>query len=317
MPIRLESSLAGRMRGMSLSSAQLLVLLVCLSAVPSAAAQPAAPAPQRVQLRWKVPQGTPVGYEYLTQQLVPGSNTLRLNIAVLRESRLTPQQRRGVYELQVPSEAALAAVLAAKPSGDLSAKVVLTRVTMPKKKKNPSKKDRELTQALEKQLGTVKLRANLTDWGFVTTDLKREERNLLAFMFELPAKPVAVGDVWTHSADLVKMGQGWEGESETLNRVELTALEKDPEGHTVAVIDFTLAERQEGRFADVRMKKPLPASMEMSFVGRGEFLVEQGRWKRLAGRMTMRGTGVMETDLEQQVTILPLEPIPPKVLAAE
>jgi len=305
---------------MPLRSAQLLSLLVSLFFAGPVAAQSAASAaqaPQRVQLRWKVPQGTPVGYEFIAQQVEPGTDTLRLDISVLKKSQLTPRQRQSVYQLQIPSETAMAAVLSAKPSGDLDAKVVLTRMTMPKKKKRPSKEDRELAKALEKNLWTVKVRANMTDWGFVTTDLKREQRNLVAIMFELPSKPVAVGDVWTHSADLVRMGTGWEGQSESINRVELTALERDAQGHTVAVIDFTLAELQEGRFSDVRMPKPIPASMEMSFVGRGEFLVDQGRWKRLAGRMTTRASGPMVTDMEQQLTLTPLDLIPPKVLTAQ
>jgi hypothetical protein len=305
---------------MLLRPVPLLALLVSLFAVSPVAAQPAAPtapAPQRVLLRWKVPQGTPVGYEFVTQLVSPGSNSMRMSLSSLKQSGVTSQQRTKVYELQPPSEAAMAAVLTAKPSGDLSAKVVVTRMEMPKKKR-PTKQDQQVAKALRETLGRkVQLRGNLTDWGFVTTDLKREQRNLLALMFELPSKPVAVGDVWPHSSDLVKMGAGWEGENESLNRVELAALEQDAEGRLVAVLDYTLAERQEGKFSDRRLEKQIPASMEISFVGRGEFLVEQGRWKRLAGRMTTRATGAMETDTEHQFTLTPLEPIPPEVLAAE
>jgi len=301
---------------MCLRSSWILVLLVVLPALSAEANPPAVPAPQKVQLRWKVPRESPLGYELITQQVAPGRGTLRLDLSELKKSGLPVKQRQSIYELQTPSKAAMAAVLSAKPSGELSAKVVVTRVEVPEKKR-PSKKDRELAQAMKQMEGTVRLRGSLTDWGFVTSDLKREQRNLLALLFELPSKPVAVGDTWTHSADLVKMGANWEGESESLNQVQLVSLEKEAEGRTVARIDFTIAERQDGRFSDRRMKKDLPAMMEMFFVGRGEFLVEQGRWRRLAGRLTTRATGVVKTDSEQQLTLTPLDAIPPQVLAAE
>ncbi|HEX8704126.1 MAG TPA: hypothetical protein VF815_35165 [Myxococcaceae bacterium] len=304
---------------MPLRSLPLLALLLFLSAASPAASQPAAPsapAPQRVLLRWKVPQGTAVGYELIRQQLSPGISSMRVGISSLKQSGVTKQQRVQVYQYQPPSESAMTAVLTAKPSGDLSAKVVVTRVELPKKKR-PTKQDRQVANAFRKDLGKVHLRGNLTDWGFVTTDLKREQRNLLALMFELPSKPVAVGEVWSHSSDLVKMGDGWVGEIEHLNRVELASLEKDAEGRLVAVIDYTLAERQEGKFSGMGLKGEIPASVEMAFVGRGEFLVEEGKWKRLAGRMTTKAAGAMETDSEHQITLTPLETIPPKVLAAE
>jgi hypothetical protein len=94
-------------------------------------------------------------------------------------------------------------------------------------------------------------------------------------------------------------------------------LEREGEGRTVALIDYTLAERHDGKFVDPRTKESVPASMEMSFLGRGEFLVEEGRWRKLSGRYTTRATGAMKTDTAQQFTLTPLEPIPPKVLAAE
>jgi hypothetical protein len=298
--------------------AWILALLVVLPALPAVANPPAAPAPQKVRLRWKVPQGTPLGYELTTEQGAPGKGALRLDLDELRKSGLTPKQRQKLFEIHTPSKAAMAAVLSARPSGELSAKVVVTQVEVPRKKR-PSKQDREMAQAMKQMEGTVRLRGSMTDRGFVTSDLKREQRNLLALLFELPSQPVAVGDTWTHSADLVNMGNGFEGESESLNQVHLVSLEKEAEGRTVARIDFTLAERQDGTFSDrrLRMKKALPAMMEMFFVGQGEFLVEQGRWRQLAGRLTTRATGVIKTDSEQQLTLTPLDPIPAQVLAAE
>lgn len=306
---------------MPLRSVPLLALLVSIAALPSVAAAqaaaPSAPAPQRVLLRWKVPQEAPLGYEYVTQEVGPGAGKMRLDLSTLKASRVTVQQRKSVFEIQVPTESAMVSVLSAKPSGDLAAKVVVTRVALPKKKKKLSKQEQQLAQAMKKMEGTVQLRGSMTDRGFVTSDLKREHRNLLALMFELPSQPVAVGDSWTHSADLVAMGANWQGESESINRVELVSLEKEAEGRTVAVIDFTLAERQDGKFSHYRMKKDVPAGMEISYLARGEFLVEEGRWRRLAGRTSLQSTGVLEANSEQHSVLTLLDSIPPKVLTAE
>jgi hypothetical protein len=308
---------------MPLRSALALALLVFLSTLPAGANQPVAPAaptggpaPQRVQLRWKVTEERPLAYEFVTREVSTGKRTLRVDLSELKQSKLTAKQRQELFEVHLPTQSALAAVLTAKPSGDVAAKVLVTRVTLAKPKR-PTKADKQFASAAERTVGKVQIRATMTDWGFVTTDLDREQRNLVALMFELPSKPVAVGETWTHSADLVKMGAGWEGESETLNRVELVELNQEAEGRTVAIIDFTLAERQEGKLADRRMKKQVPAAMEMTFVGRGEFLVEEGRWRRMAGRMTSRSKGPVQANSEQQFTLTPLDPIPPKVLAAE
>jgi hypothetical protein len=303
---------------MSLRAALLLTLLVLLSALPAGAASPTgapAGASERVQLRWKVPKGAPLGYEYVTQS-VAGSNALRLDTKSLKDAGIVKQRRRAIFDLKLPPEMVMAAVLSSKGGEDLSAKVLVTRLDtrkMPRK----SKMEREVAKMMEGMVGTVQARATLTGWGLVTSELKREQRNLVAIMFELPARPVAVGDTWTHSADLVKMGEGFEGKSEVINRVEFVALEKEAEGRTVAVIDFTLAERHDGQFMNRGLKKPVPSFMEVSHVGRGEFLVEEGRWRKLAGRMTTKAGGVATMDSEAQFSLTPLDPIPPQVLATE
>jgi hypothetical protein len=295
---------------MLLRSALILSLLVSTTAL---SAPP--PEAEKVQLRWKVAQDAPLAYEFATQPVTPGKkSTMRFDLSTLKKAGVPVKQRKQIFELQLPTESAMAVVLSGKPSGDVATKVVVTRVALPKKKK--TKADKEMAKAVQQMVGKVQIRATMTDWGFVTTDLGREQRNLVALMLELPNKPVAVGDSWTHSADLLKMGHNWEGERESLNRVELVALEKEGET-TVAIIDFTIAERQEGGFPNRRTQKEIPASMETSFVGRGEFLVEEGRWRRVAGRMTTRATGIMQADSDQQFTLTRLDPIPPQVLAAE
>jgi hypothetical protein len=306
---------------MPLRSAPLLTLLMCLSASWAVAGPPAAPKKaqdsQQVLLRWKVQRGKPLGYQIATQVVPPGDNSLRVDLSSLQQAPLTPQQRKDLLEFHLPSQSELAVVLSPMPNGDVSAKVVLTKVSIPEKP-SASKVEQQMMDAMRKKVGTVQLRATLTDWGFVNSDLPREQRNLLALLFELPSKPVGVGSAWTHSADLVKMGQGWEGKQDALNRVELVSLEKEAEGRTVAVIDITLAERQEGHFPDRRNPgQEISASMEMSFVGRGEFLVEEGRWRRLSARMTTWAVGAVQAGSAQQLTLTPLDPIPTSVLAAE
>lgn len=291
-----------------------LVLLVLASALTAGAAPPSAAPP--VKLRWKVPKEAPLGYELVWQSVTTEKDTVRIDLSTLKDARKAAAQRKAILDLKMPAQSVMAMVLSARGSDTLAAKVVVTRVEQ-NKKAPKTKLDRELAQQLKKMVGTVQIRASLTDWGLVTSELKREQRNLVSLATELPAKAVAVGDTWTHNADLVKMGELFTGTSESLNRVELVGLEREGEGRTVALIDYTLAEKHDGKFVDPRTKESLPASMEMSFLGRGEFLVEEGRWRKLSGRYTTRATGAMKTDTAQQFTLTPLEPIPPKVLAAE
>jgi hypothetical protein len=291
-----------------------LVLCVLASALTAGAAPPAAAQP--VKLRWKVPKEAPLGYELVWQSVTTDKNTVRIDLSTLKDARKAAEQRKAILDIRMPAQSVMAMVLSARGSDTLAAKVVVTRVEQNKKAPR-TKLDRELAQQFQKMVGTVQIRASLTDWGLVTSELKREQRNLVSLATELPAKAVAVGDTWTHNADLVKMGESFTGTSESINRMELVGLEREGEGRTVALIDYTLAEKHDGKFVNSRTKESLPASMEMSFLGRGEFLVEEGRWRKLSGRYTTRATGAMKTDTAQQFTLTPLEPIPPKVLAAE
>ncbi|MFY2558111.1 hypothetical protein ACN469_10805 [Corallococcus terminator] len=272
-------------------------------------------APPPVTLRWKVPPES-MGYEYTTENADPKGSSMRVDLSSLKLQGVPASKRRQIFEIRQPTQSAMVLVLTPKDSGDVAAKVVVTRMDMPKVKR-PSKQEQAMSKAMKSMEGTVQLRANLTPSGLVTSDLKREQRNLVAFMVELPSKPVSVGDVWTHSADLVKMGGSWQGEHELLNRVELVALEHEAEGRTVAVIDFTLAERHDGKIAHREPEKSIPGMMEFSYVARGEFLVEEGRWRRLAGQISSISKGVMTTNSVQRFVMVPLPTIPPQVLAAE
>ncbi len=290
-----------------------LVLLVLTSALTVEAAPPAA---QPVRLRWKVPKEAPLGYELVWQSLTTDHDTVRFDFSTLKGLRNAAERRKAIVDIKMPAQSVMAMVLSAQGSDMLSARVVVTRVEQ-NKKAPKTKVDRELARQMKAMEGKVQLRATLTDWGLVTSELKREQRNLVSIATELPARPVAVGDAWTHNADLVRMGEHFTGTSETLNRVELVGLEQDAEGRTVALIDYTLAEKQDGTFTHRRSKDSISSAMEVSFVGRGEFLVEAGRWRKLTGRFTTHSTGVVKSDTAQQFTLTPLDPIPPKVLAAQ
>jgi len=295
-----------------------LVLFVLASALTAGAMPPPAsqPASPQVRLRWKVPKEAPLGYELVVQSLTPDRDTMRLDFSSLKDARRAADRRKAIVDINRPAQAVMAMVLSARGSDMLAAKVIVTRVQQSKKAPK-TKVDRDLARQFKQMVGKVQVRATLTDWGLVTSELTREQRNMVSLVTELPAKPVAVGDTWTHNMDLLPRSELFTGTTETVNRVELAGLERDAEGRTVALLDYTLAEKHDGKFVDPRTKESLPASMEMSFLGRGEFLVEEGRWRKLAGRYTTRATGAMKTDTAQQFTLTPLDPIPPKVLAAE
>ncbi|MCE9666369.1 hypothetical protein LY474_00970 [Myxococcus stipitatus] len=267
-----------------------------------------------VTLRWKVPPAS-LGYEYTTESLSPKGNAMRVDLSSIKLKGVAPDKRRRMFEVSQPTESAMVLVLSPKPSGDVAARLVVTRVDLPKAKR-ATKEAREVAERMKAMEGTVQVRATLTPSGLVTSDLKREQRNLVALMVELPSRPVSVGDVWTHTADLLDMGPRWHGMGDIINQVQLVSLEREAEGRTVAVIDFTLAERHAGRYEDASLLKPIPATLEMTYVGRGEFLVEEGRWRRVAGQTSTVTKGVVSVDSVQRFVMVSLETIPPEVLAA-
>ncbi|NVJ25614.1 MULTISPECIES: hypothetical protein [Myxococcus] len=290
---------------------------ILTGAAPASGVEVERPTP--VELRWKVPVAAPLRYT-LTATSLPGREALtQLDSTRPGLWGLSPRTREPRPELVLlPREVVMTAELARVDAEDLAARVTLTRVEVSSPEGASSKDARRAKALVPPVAGTVLAHSSLMDLGIITRHLPQEQHNLVALLFELPARPVAVGDTWALSMDLIgEMGFEWHGERERFDQARLTALERDAAGRTVAIIDFTLTIRDAGYYEPLLSRRRFPASDTASYVGRGEFLVEEGRWKRLSGEISIQAKGVVRMDSAYRFVLEPLEPARFLPLAAE
>jgi hypothetical protein len=257
---------------------------------------PPAPDPNKVTLRWKLAVNSPVAFRL---EGSPAGGNGKDN---------SGQPMRATYVLQRPE------------AGDSIVRVATEGVAAPDQ-------------------GTF------SDRGFMLDGLGGVDRNTATLWMELPVDPVGVGDKWSLGADLVDMaplGAGFSPKKEERrNSAKLAAI--SPEGDDrVATIEYDLYERVSGMYQEhsgsshdghshdakppeppkaaannkkggkkgAAAEEPTPAGpkeviAEVTFTGRGEFLVKAGRWRSWEGTLTSRTEGYTPKTPDKAVAQVP------------
>lgn len=280
---------------------------------------PTAERPGTVLLRWKLPESGTLGFKVTSGPVDPKkAATMGFDVERLPGAeKLSPGQKKAAASVPVPETGSLAAILTRAPGGKISVKMIVTEATVPKS--SDPQIAAMMAELAKKMQGTVQLRGEITDSGEVASgSLPREQKNLLVLYFGLPKAPVKAGDTWSLDVDLVTMGAGFiEEESKQTNRAELVSLTPTPDGDTVAVISYAISEDVKGRFVVPQSGQRVPSAMSMSHVGRGEFLVKKGIWKKLVGRMRAKATGLVTMDGDEQFVLDPMASVPAALLKLE
>src|SRR5207253_3068024 len=120
--------------------------------------------------------------------------------------------------------------------------------------------------------------------------------NLISVLFELPTKPVAIGDSWPLDINLIANDQNFICDSSyKINKVTLQDI-KQVNGETVAVLKYEIVEFVKGNFNTPRFfgkEGPRETVMRISHQAVAEFSIDKGRWISHDGIMTLYSTGVM------------------------
>jgi hypothetical protein len=201
----------------------------------------------------------------------------------------------------------------------------------------------------------------VSERGFILDGLNPMDRTTATLWLELPRDPVGVGDKWSLGADPVDtqaLGPDFvEKKAEKRNSAKLTALV--PEGDDrVATIEYDVYERVTGAIEaraaahgghshaapapkkdskkggkkgdddhDEKEKAPSEITAEVSFTGRGEFLVKEGRWRSWQGTLTSKTEGYTPKSPDKALAQVPtgtfkvqltaLDSVPAELQAAE
>jgi hypothetical protein len=167
----------------------------------------------------------------------------------------------------------------------------------------------EMLKMMQSMNQGVMLRGSVYETGGIHSFwIKSAQKNLIALFFELPTKPVKVGDKWSLDINLITNDQNFECDSAyKINEVTLNDI-KLVNGETIAVLKYNIVEYVKGVFYTPSFlgneggKKE--TMMKFSYEGIAEFSVENGRWITYDGIMSLEATGVMKANKKAKFTLI-------------
>lgn len=138
---------------------------------------------------------------------------------------------------------------------------------------------------LAKMNGNVFLRGKVSQEGELLSFYYNQiQKNYISFLFELPNKPVKVGDEWHLNANMISMDPNFKADTiYRKNNVQLKDL-KAENGNTIAVIEYDIEEFVSGDYESRVMdmfsteNTDRKTFMKMSYKAMGEFDIVKGQW---------------------------------------
>lgn len=259
----------------------------------------AVPALSQVSLRWKLQPGEVLTYKADMKEL--DTNQARANFGRILFGKDSGGTRY-LFDTVLKNlqkevvNAGLIVNLSEKKSG-------LIGIAM----KFDLKKQTEDTTSLLQMMGRgVMLRGAINEDGTIQSFyVKNDQRNLIALLFELPGKPIQVGDSWPLDVHLISMDQNFSCDSSfRKNKVTLVDLKKSGDD-TIAVIQYDLVEYVSGGFeSPFSANSSTPTFMRMTHKAQAEFSVNRGRWLSYDGLMTMQAGGIMESNIVKEMRLV-------------
>ncbi|HLP94896.1 MAG TPA: hypothetical protein VK168_12715 [Saprospiraceae bacterium] len=192
--------------------------------------------------------------------------------------------------------------------------VDIVMVSKPKEQVKESKSDttnhplkgfQKMTESLTKG---VLLRGSVYETGGIHSFwVKSSQKNLISTFFELPKKPVKVGDKWSLDINLISNDQSFVCDtSYKINEVTLAAIRETKED-TIAVLKYNIVEYVEGNFESLSSLKQgvtnIKTTMKFHYQGISEFSIAKGRWISYNGIMGLESTGALKARQKSKFTL--------------
>ncbi|MBL4704929.1 MAG: hypothetical protein JKY54_10425 [Flavobacteriales bacterium] len=154
----------------------------------------------------------------------------------------------------------------------------------------------------------IMLRGSVYETGGIHSFwVKSNQKNLIAMFFELPSKPVKIGDYWPLEINFIANDQNFKCDSAyQVNKVTLTDL-KSSNGETIAVIKYEIEEFVDGSFdapALFGSGGATETTMKFTYHAIAEFSVDKGRWVSYDGIMGMVTSGIMTANTKKKFSLL-------------
>ena len=193
----------------------------------------------------------------------------------------------------------------------------IVMVTKPKEtskdtiKNNSDSKDSDFLKHLKEMQSMnegVMLRGSVYETGGIHSFwVKSGQKNLIALLFELPTKPVKIGDKWSLDINFIGNDQNFDCDSSyKINEVTLADVKK-VNGETIAVLKYNIVEYVKGNFnSPFSGNNGGKIETMMKFIDQGiaEFSVDKGRWLTYDGILSLEATGVMTANKRTKFTLI-------------
>lgn len=152
----------------------------------------------------------------------------------------------------------------------------------------------------------VMLRGEVTNEGEIKSFyLKNEQRSLIALFFQLPGRPVKVGDSWPIDVHLVSADQSFICDSAyRKNEVEVVNISNKSDDEIVT-LKYDFVEYITGNISTPMFNISQKTSMGFSFQGTADFSVSKGKWIDYNGVMSEKSTGMMSVQDIKRFALIP------------
>lgn len=190
--------------------------------------------------------------------------------------------------------------------------IVMT--TRPKEKDNEvsndtiDSKEDEILKMMQSLNQDVMLRGSVYATGGIHSFwVKSNQKNLISAFFELPTKPLKIGDTWKIDINLISNDQNFTCDSSyKTNEVSLTDIKKD-NGETIAAIKYNIVEYVSGTFISPSFMGcggEEKTMMKITLQAIAEFSVDKGRWISYNGIMSVDATGYITAKQNTNFTLI-------------
>lgn len=170
----------------------------------------------------------------------------------------------------------------------------------------------------EDMLKGVLLRGEINENGQIESFyLQNRQKNMIAMFFELPDRPVKIGDTWSLDVSFLQFDQSFVCKSaERTNNVELIEILKES-SDTVVVIKYNIYESANGYMKNPMNQQKVETALSMRFTCIAEFSVTKGRWITYNGILETIQKGIMSVSSKQKLALIPFDKLTKEMINIE
>lgn len=147
--------------------------------------------------------------------------------------------------------------------------------------------------------------------------LKSAQKNLIAMFFELPNKPIKLGDSWSLNVSYLQFDQSFVCESaKKTNNVELIDILKE-NSDTIVIFKYNISESASGYMKNPLNNENIETALSIKFDGIAEFSVTKGCWITYNGILETTQKGMLSGSSKQKLALIPFDNLTKEMINIE